>query len=138
MKALVKWNSEMSFQGKAESGVWVPMGSSKTETEPPKAASPMELLLISLGGCTAMDIVWILQKKRITFDDFWIEIEAERTDQHPKVYSSIHMKFIFVGKDLKPEPLEQAAKLSAEKYCLVGAMVGKVAKITHEVEIREK
>jgi len=138
MKALVKWNKDMNFQGKVETGVWVPMGPRTAEGREPTAPTPMELLLVSLGGCTSMDIVWILQKKRIAFDDFWVEMEAEKTEEHPKVYSSIHLKFVFVGKGLKIEPLEQAAKLSAEKYCSVGAMLGKVATITHEIEIRKK
>jgi len=137
MKAVLKWEKGMDFKAKAETGVWVPIGPSKPEVGEPQAATPMELLLMALAGCTSMDVVWILQKKRIVPDDFWVEIEAEKTDEHPKVYHSIHLKFIFVGKGLKPEALEQAVTLSAEKYCSVGAMVGKVAKITHDVEIRE-
>ncbi len=138
MKALLKWEKGMDFKAKAETGVWVPIGPSKPETGTPQAATPMELLLMSLAGCTAMDAVWILQKKRMPLDDFWIDLEAEKTAEHPKVYSSIHMKFVFVGKNLKRKALEEAVTLSAEKYCSVGAMVGKVAKITHEIEIREK
>jgi putative redox protein len=137
MKALVKWQRDLNFKGQAESGHWVCMGPSR-KGEETYGAAPMELLLISLAGCTAMDIVWILQKKRIVFEDFWVDIGAEKTDVHPKVYSSIHLKFVFVGKNLKREELEQAAALSAEKYCSVSAMVGKVANITHEVEIQEK
>jgi putative redox protein len=137
MKAILQWEKGMDFRAKAETDVWVPIGPSKPEVGEPQAATPMELLLMSLGGCTSMDIVWILQKKRVVFDDFKVEIEAEKTEEHPKVYSSIHLKFIFTGKGLKIKDLEQAAQLSAEKYCSVGAMLGKVAKITHEVEVRE-
>jgi putative redox protein len=135
MKAHLKWEKGMKFKGKAETGVWVPIGPSKPETGNPDAASPMELVLLALAGCTSMDVVWILQKKKITLEDFWVDIEAERVEGHPKVYSAIHMKFVFTGKDLKIKALEQAVALSAEKYCSVGAMVGKVAKITHEIEI---
>jgi len=138
MKAQLKWDCEMNFKAKATTGVWVPMGPSKPESGEPKAATPMELLLMALGGCTSMDVIWILQKKRVTPVDFWVEIKAEKTEEHPKVYSSIHLKFVFVGKNLKLKDLEQAVKLSAEKYCSVGAMVGKVSRITHEVEIRDK
>ena len=137
MKATVKWEGNLNFKGQAESGHWVQMSSPK-KGEETFGASPMELVLIGLGGCTSMDIVWILQKKRIIFEDFWVEIDADKTEDHPKVYSRIHLKFIFKGQGLKIEPLEQAAKLSAEKYCSVGAMLGKVARITHEVEIRER
>jgi putative redox protein len=137
MKATLQWEKDLNFKAKAETGVWVPMGPSAAEGREPTAATPMELLLMSLGGCTSMDVVWILEKKRVVFDDFKVEIEAEKTEEHPKVYSSIHLKFIFMGKGLKMKDLEQAVQLSAEKYCSVGAMVGKVAKITHDVEIRE-
>jgi len=137
MKALVKWEKEMQFKAKADTGFWVSLGPSAAEGREPKAATPMELLLMALGGCTALDVAWILQKKRITFDDFWVEMEADRTEEHPKVFSSIHLRFVFLGKGLKPEALEQAAKLSAEKYCSVGAMLGKAVKITHGVEVRE-
>jgi len=130
MKATLHWENDLNFKAKAESGVWVPMGPSAAEGREPTAATPMEPLL--------MDIVWILQKKRVVFDDFKVEIDAEKTEEHPKVYSSIHLKFIFTGKGLNMKDLEQAAKLSAEKYCSVGAMLGKAAKITHEVEIIEK
>jgi putative redox protein len=138
MKATLEWQKGMDFRGKAATEVWVPMGPSKPETGEPKAATPMELLLIALGGCTSMDVVSILEKKRVMLDDFRVEIEAEKTEEHPKVYSAIHLKFIFTGKGLKPKDLEQAVTLSAEKYCSVGAMLGKVAKITHEIEIMEK
>jgi putative redox protein len=138
MKATLHWENDLNFKAKAESGVWVPMGPSAAEGREPTAATPMELLLMSLGGCTAMDIVWILQKKRVVFDDFRVEMDAEKTEEHPKVYTRIHLKFIFTGKGLNMKDLEQAAKLSAEKYCSVGAMLGKAAKITHEVEIIEK
>lgn len=138
MKAILQWDKGMNFRGKAETNVWVPLGPSKPETGEPQAATPMELLLMSLAGCTSMDVIWILQKKRVALDDLKVEIEAEKTDEHPKVYSRIHLRFIFTGKGLKRDALEQAVTLSAEKYCSVGAMVGKVAQITREIVILEK
>jgi putative redox protein len=137
MKALVQWKKGINFAGKAETGVWVPMGPSKPEGKEPDAATPMELLLMALGACTAMDIVSILEKKRIKIDDFWVELEAQKTDEYPKVFSAIHMKFVVVGKNIPKDAVVQAEKLSHEKYCSVGAMIGKVASITREVEIRE-
>ena len=137
MKALVKWESGINFKGKAETGVWVPMGPSKPEGREPDAATPMELLLMALGGCTAMDIVSILEKKKLKIDDFWVELEAQKTDEYPKVFSAIHMKFVVVGKKIPRKAVVEAEKLSHNKYCSVGAMVGKVASITREVEIRE-
>lgn len=137
MKALVKWQQGMDFQGKAQTDVWVPIGPSKPETGAPQAATPMELLLMALGACTAMDMVHILGKKKITFDDFWVELDADKTDVHPMVYSRIHMKFVVVGKNVPREAVVQAETLSHEKYCSVGAMIGKVASITREVEVRD-
>ena len=138
MKALVKWQQGMDFRGKAETGVWVPIGPSKPEGKGPDAATPMELVLMALGACTAMDMVHILGKKKITFDDFWVELEADKTDEYPKVYSHIRMKFVVVGKKVPRKAVVDAEKLSHEKYCSVGAMIGKVASITREVEVREK
>ncbi|MDD4307970.1 MAG: OsmC family protein [Thermoplasmata archaeon] len=137
MKAIVKWEQGMNFKGKAATDVWVPIGPSKPESGPPQAATPMELLLMALGACTAMDVVHILGKKRIAFEDFWVELDADKTDTYPIVYSHIKMKFIIVGKVPK-DAFEQAVTLSAEKYCSVGAMVGKTAEIIREIEIREK
>ena len=84
-----------------------------------------------------MDVVHILGKKRIPFDDFWVELEGDKTDTYPMIYHSIRMKFIIVGKEIPRDAFEQAVALSAEKYCSVGAMIGKTASITREVEIRE-
>ena len=84
-----------------------------------------------------MDVAWILDKKKIKFDKLWVELEADRTDDFPKVFSKIHMTFIVVG-DVPEKALEQAAKLSHEKYCSVGAMLEKSVEITHSVEVREK
>jgi putative redox protein len=138
MKALVKWESGINFKGKAETGVWVPIGPSKPEAGAPQAATPMELLLMALGACTAMDIAYILGKKKISFDDFWVELEADKTEGHPKVFSAVRMKFIIVGKNVPRKAVVEAEKLSHEKYCSVGAMIGVVASITREVEVREK
>jgi putative redox protein len=137
MKAILQWEKGMNFRGKAETGVWVPVGPSKPESGEPSAASPMEMLLIALAGCTSMDVVYILEKKRVRLDNFHVDIDAVKTEDHPKVFSAIHLRFVFTGKGLKMKDLEQAVALSAEKYCSVGAMVGKVAKITHEIMVAE-
>ena len=137
MKATVHWTGDMNFQGTTESGAVVPMGPSPEPDETAKSASPMELVLFGLGGCQAMDVVWILNKKKIKFDKLWVELEAERADEYPKVFSKIHMKFIVIG-DVPENALEQAAKLSHEKYCSVGAMLEKSVDISHSVEVREK
>ena len=96
----------------------------------------MELALIALGGCQAMDVAFILGKKKIEFKDLWVELDTENAETHPKVYTKIHMKVIVVG-DVPLNALEQAANLSHEKFCSVGAMLGQSVEITHEVEVRD-
>ena len=116
MKATVEWTGDMNFQGTTETGAIVPMGSSPEPCETVNSASPMALVLLGLGGCQIMDVVWILNKKKIIFQKLWVELKAERVDDFPKVFKKIHMKFIAVG-DVPEKALEQAATLSHEKYC---------------------
>ena len=100
-----------------------------------KGPRPKPLLLVSLGGCTAMDVVSILKKMRVEYDTFNMEINADMTDEHPKYYHTIHLKYIFSGKDLPMAKLEKAVDLSQERYCGVSAMLGKVAKIQTEIVV---
>jgi putative redox protein len=96
--------------------------------------SPMELLLISLAGCTAMDVISILNKKRLNVEDFSVEVEGIRREQHPKVYTHIKVRYIFKG-DIPEKAVEQAIRLSMEKYCSVSAMLKATAKVEWEYEI---
>jgi len=96
--------------------------------------SPMELLLISLAGCTAMDVISILNKKRLKVEDFSVEVEGIRREQHPKVYTHIKVRYIFKG-DIPEKAVEQAIRLSMEKYCSVSAMLKATAKVEWEYEI---
>jgi putative redox protein len=98
---------------------------------------PKPLLLVGLGGCTSMDVISILGKMRVTPDKFHVEIEADQTDEHPKYYNKIHLKYIFKGKDLPMAKLEKAVNLSQERYCGVSLMLGKAAEITHEIIIED-
>jgi putative redox protein len=94
---------------------------------------PKHLLLSGLAGCTGMDVASILGKMQVPFDSFNLEVDAESTDEHPKVYKKIHIKYIFSGKELDEDKINKAIDLSLEKYCGVHAMLGKVSDITHEV-----
>ena len=127
----------MNFQGTTEAGAIVPMDHSPEPSDTARSAKPMELVLLGLGGCQAMDVAYILKKKKIIFDKFWVELESEKADIHPKIFTKIHLKFIVVG-DVPVKVLEQAAKLSHETYCSVGAMLEKSVEISHEVEVRER
>lgn len=135
MKATVKWIDGVSFVGEAESGHAVVMDG------PPDAGGrnigmrPMEMVLVGMGGCTAFDVVSILQKARQPVSDCRVELSAERADEIPKVFTRIHVHFVVSGQGLKAAQVERAVKLSAEKYCSASIMLGKTASITHDFEI---
>jgi len=137
MRARIKWVEGVSFLGETESNHGVLMDGAPEYGGRNLGPRPMELVLIGTGGCTAFDVVHILKKARQQITDCVAEIEAERADSDPKVYTRIHFHFIVTGKDLKPEQVERALHLSAEKYCSASIMLGKTASITHDFEIVE-
>ena len=94
---------------------------------------PKPLSLVSLAGCTGMDVISILKKMRVEPEGFNVEVEGELTEEHPKYYHKIHIKYSFSGKDLPMEKLEKAVNLSQERYCGVSAMLSRAAAITHEI-----
>ena len=97
---------------------------------------PKGLTLVSLAGCTGMDVISILKKMRVVPEYFNVEVEGELTDEHPKYYHSIHLRYIFRGKDLPMAKLEKAIILSQDRYCGVSAMLLKSSKLTHEIIIQ--
>jgi len=137
MKARVKLLEGVSFVGQSESGHSVVMDGAPDAGGQNLGARPMEMLLMGLGGCSAFDVVLILRKGRQQITDCVAEIEADRADTEPKVFTRIHVHFIVTGHWLDPKRVEQAVKLSAEKYCSASIMLGKTAEMTHDFEIRE-
>ena len=135
--AVVKQLEGITFVGKTESNHWVTMDGPESFGGSNSAIRPKELLLLSLGGCTASDVIAILQKKRVKLDDFEVKISAESTETHPKVYTKIHLEFVFVGKDIKEKDVERAIELSQTTYCGVTAMLEKSISITHSFTIKE-
>jgi putative redox protein len=97
----------------------------------------MEMLLLGLGGCTSFDVVLILKKMQQKITDCEVEIEAERAEEDPKVFTRIHVHFIVTGRELSERHVKRAVGLSAEKYCSASLMLGKTAEITHDYEVRE-
>jgi putative redox protein len=97
----------------------------------------MEMLLLGMGGCTAFDVVHILKKSRQPITDCVAEIEAERADEDPKVFTRIHVHFVVTGAGLDETRVDRAVSLSADKYCSASIMLGRTATITHDFEIRE-
>ncbi|MFZ5523076.1 MAG: OsmC family protein [Pseudomonadota bacterium] len=135
MKARVKWVEQASFLGETESSHAVLMDGSPAAGGRNLGPRPMEMLLIGTGGCTSFDVVSILKKSRQAISDCYVELDAERAETDPKVFTSIHMHFVVKGKNIKPEAVEKAIKLSAEKYCSASIMLGQTAVITHDFEV---
>lgn len=130
-KASVTWQENKAFMGVSPSGHNVQIDADKE-----KGASPMELILLGLGGCASYDVVSILQKSRQEVTDVRCELTAERAETVPAVYTAIHMHFVVTGSDIADKQVERAIKLSAEKYCSASRMLVKGGvDITHDFEI---
>jgi putative redox protein len=136
MKARVKWVEDVTFVGESGSGHAVVMDGPQESGGHNLGIRPMEMLLIGMGGCTAFDIVLILGKARQQVTDCVVEVEAERAETVPKVFTRIHVHFIVTGVGLSDKQVARAVELSAEKYCSASIMLGKSAVITHDYEIR--
>lgn len=134
-QAVVKQVQGITFTGKADSGHWVSMDGPEDFGGGDGATRPKELLLLALGGCTGSDVVSILRKKRVQLDAFEIHLTAEQVDEHPQVYKSIHLEFVFRGRDIKPADVERAIELSETKYCSVSAMLRPAVQLTHSYRI---
>lgn len=137
MKARVKWVQDATFIGESASGHAVVMDGPPESGGRNLGPRPMEMLLLGMGGCTAFDVVYILQRARQPVLDCVVEIEAERAAEAPKVFTKIHVHFIVTGRGLPEKQVERAVKLSAEKYCSASIMLGKAAEITHDFEVVE-
>lgn len=135
MKARVKWVEERTFVGEATSGHKIVFGTASGAEGLKPGPSPMELVLIGTGGCSAYDVVNILEKGRQQVEDCVVEMSAERAETEPRVFTSIHMHFIVSGRGLDPAKVGRAITLSAEKYCSASAMLAKTATITHDFEL---
>lgn len=138
MNAVLKQVEGCSFIGKADSNHWVPIDSKKEYAGSGAAAHPMELVLLALGSCTGCDVVSILRKKKAPVEDLEIHLTAERSETHPKVFTTIHIEFIFRGIGLNPLHLERAIELSQKNYCPVSAMLKPTVSITTSYRILEE
>lgn len=137
MKTNVKWVEEVTFLGTSETGHQITMDGPPDFGGRNLGPRPMELLLMGTAGCTSFDVVHILKKSRQAVTACEVDVDADRADVEPKVFTRIHFHFIVTGKNLKPEQVERAVNLSAEKYCSASIMLGKTATITHDFEIRD-
>ena len=137
MKARVKWVEQATFLGESGSGHAVVMDGPPDHGGRNLGVRPMEMLLLGLGGCTMFDVMMILGKARQDVRDCIVELDAERSDEEPKVFTKIHAHFRVIGKGLKEDRVKRAIELSSEKYCSASIMLGAMAEITHDYEIEE-
>jgi putative redox protein len=135
MKARIKWLDHMSFVGESASGHSIVMDASPDDGGRNLGLRPMETVLLGLGGCTAIDVMLILQKARQQVEDCVVDISAERAAEVPKVFTKIHLHYRVKGRDLSAKQVERAINLSAEKYCSVTKMLEKTAQMTHDFEL---
>ena len=126
MNAEVKWKSRLSFTGTADSGFDVPLGSFPEVGGDNDGFRPMELIAVGLAGCTGMDVISILKKKRQDVKDFQVKVITERADQHPKVFTEATIEYHLAGKDIAESAVTRAMELSADAYCPAQAMLGKL------------
>jgi putative redox protein len=132
--ARVKWMEGMQFVGDAPSGHAIVMDAAQEAGGANSGARPKQLLLVGLGGCTGMDVISILRKMRVPFDSFEVEVNAEESGEHPKIWTRIELVYRVVG-DVPEDKFLKAINLSQERYCAVAAMLGKTAEISVRHEI---
>ena len=137
MNLSVNWVDGMLMVGKSHSGHSITMDGPIEIGGENLGVRPMEMLLLGVAGCTMIDVVTTLKKMRQDLSHCETKISAERAQEHPKVFTDIHIHFIVKGKDLDSKKVDKAIILSAEKYCSASIMLGKTAKITHDFEVTE-
>ena len=135
MNISVNWVDGMLMVGKSHSGHSITMDGPPEIGGENLGVRPMEMLLLGVAGCTMIDVVTTLKKMRQELTHCETKVNAERADDHPKVFTDIHIQFIIKGKGLDTKKVEKAITLSAEKYCSASIMLGKTASITHDFEI---
>ena len=137
MKTRITWLEDMTYVARS------PSGHALVLDGPPELGGhnlgprPMEMVLMGMGGCTAVDVVHILRKARQDLRGCELQVEAERADSDPKVFTRIRFIYTITGRKLKRETVERAVHLSAEKYCSASIMLGRTAEMVHEVELLE-
>ncbi|EAA4009627.1 OsmC family protein [Salmonella enterica] len=131
MQARVKWVEGLTFLGESSSGHQILMDGNSGD----KAPSPMEMVLMAAGGCSAIDVVSILQKGRQNVTNCEVKLTSERREDAPRLFTHFNLHFIVTGSDLKEAAVARAVDLSAEKYCSVALMLEKAVNITHSYEV---
>lgn len=129
MDAKVVWKGQLNFDGSADSGIVIPVGVHG------EGVSPMEMLAIGLVGCTAMDVISILEKKHQEVSGFEVRVHAERANDHPRIFTTMMVEYVVTGHEIDRQAVERAVELSATKYCSAEAMLSKAAKIENTITL---
>ena len=133
--ATVKQLQGATLIGKSDSNHWVVMDGVEKFGGSNAGSTPKELVLMALGGCTAMDVISILEKQRVFFNHIEIRLTGTERDEHPRIYTAIHIEFVIHGNSVDTSAVERAIELSATKYCSVAAMLKPTVEITHSYKI---
>lgn len=136
-KVVIKQVQGTTLAARADSNHWVIMDGGPATGGSSAASSPKELLLMALGGCTAMDVIPILRKKRAPVEKVELVLTGTAREEHPKVFTEIHVEYIVYGRGVDPADVERAIELSTTKYCSVSAMLRAGVKITHSYRIEK-
>jgi putative redox protein len=137
METKVTWNGRLSFTGTAETGFSLPLGAEPSLGGDNDGFRPLELMALSLAGCTAMDVISLLQKKRQDITAFEVRVHAERAEEHPRVFTHVTAEYLVTGHNVDPVAVNRSIELSATKYCPAQAMLSKAVEIEHKVTITE-
>lgn len=137
MDAKVTWKQRLSFDGTAASGFSLPLGTRSEAGGDNDGFKPIELLLIGLAGCTAMDVISIMMKKKQEIISFEVSVHAERQEEHPQVFTHATLEYKLQGKNIDRSAVERAVELSETKYCSAQAMLRKAFPIDRKITIEE-
>lgn len=135
MKSKIRLVEDMQFVGTADSGHAVVMDAPPSVGGKNTGSRPSELLLTSFGGCSGMDVISILRKKKQHVSNLEMNVSGETAETHPRFFTDIHIEYVVTGRDISVEAVKRAIELSLDKYCMVGTTIGKAAKITHSYKI---
>ncbi len=139
MNAKVTWQKKMSFVGKAEgSGFSLPIDTKAEQGGDDSGFRPMELILLGLAGCTAMDVISILEKKRQKVTNYEVLVNGERSETHPKVFTHILVEYVVTGENVDPAAVSRSVELSETKYCSAYGMLSKEVNIEHKITVLQQ
>lgn len=137
MESKVVWKGGMAFTGSSDSGYLIPLDAKKSAGGHDLGFQPLQLFAVGLVGCTGMDVISILKKKRQEVTDFEVSAQIQRSEEHPRVFTKILIEYTVTGKNLDREAVERAVELSETRYCPAQAMLEKSAQISHKITIIE-